>query len=243
MARLPRNVVPGQALHVIQRGNNRQAVFFSDTDYRYYHEALLAAADEYGCAIHAYVFMPNHVHLLLTPQTENGPSRMMQSVGGRYVRYVNSVYQRTGTLWDGRFKSAIIDYEQYLLSCCRYIELNPVRAAMVLTPGEYRWSSYRHNAQGEPDELLIPHSNYLCLADNEEHRCQSYAALFSSPEDAEQWTKLRIGTEACGIVGDSRFREQVQQALQRRVEKFAHGGDRKSKRWSNHVIRATALTP
>ena len=242
MARLPRNVVPGQALHVIQRGNNRQAVFYSQTDYHYYHEVLLAAADEHACAVHAYVFMTNHVHLLLTPRTETGPSRMMQSVGRRYVRYVNSVYGRTGTLWEGRFKSAIIDTEHYLLTCSRYIELNPVRAGMVLEPGDYRWSSYRYNAGGEPDDLLIPPSIYLCLGSNQKERCKTYAALFSGDEDKEQLNKLRTETEACGVVGDSRFREHIQHALQRRVDKYTHGGDRKSTRFK-HAIRSRALTP
>lgn len=121
MARLPRNVVAGQALHIIQRGNNRQAVFFSEADYRFYHECLSAAAECYGCAVHAYVFMTNHVHLLLTPSMEIAPSRLMQSVGRRYVRHINASCRRTGTLWEGRYKAAIIDLVRYLTkesSCC-----------------------------------------------------------------------------------------------------------------------------
>ena len=141
MARRPRHVIPGQAIHLIQRGNNRQAVFFANADYRLYHEVLEDAALRYGCAIHAYVFMTNHVHLLLTPSTHDGPSRVMQSVGRRYVRHVNTSYRRTGTLWEGRFKSAIVDSERYLLTCSRYIEANPVRAGMVDSPERYPWSS------------------------------------------------------------------------------------------------------
>ena len=135
MARLPRNVVPGQSLHIIQRGNNRQAVFFADADYRFCHECLCKAASHYRCAVHAYAFMTNHAHLLMTPLTESGPAKFMQSIGRRYVRYINAVYRRSGTLWEGRYKSSIIDSEQYFLICSRYIELNPVRAGMVCHPG------------------------------------------------------------------------------------------------------------
>ena len=131
MARLPRIVIPGQALHLIQRGNNRQATFYADKDYRFYLECLQDASAHHGCAIHAYVLMTNHVHLLLTPRAERAASLLMQSVGRRYVRYVNHAYQRSGTLWEGRFKSTLIDSERYLLTCSRYIELNPVRAGMV----------------------------------------------------------------------------------------------------------------
>ena len=148
MARLQRIVVPGQALHIVQRGNNRQAVFFAEEDYLFYLDSLGRAAENTGCQIHAYVLMSNHVHLLVTPQSEEGPSRLMQSVGRSYVRYVNAAYRRSGTLWEGRFKSALIDSERYLLVCSRYIELNPVRARMVERPDDYRWSSYRANALG-----------------------------------------------------------------------------------------------
>jgi len=224
-------VVPGQALHVIQRGNNRQAVFFADSDYRYYHEILLAAAEQYVCSVHAYVFMTNHVHLLLTPQTDWGPSRMMQSVGRRYVRYVNGVYQRSGTLWEGRFKSAIIDSESYLLTCSRYIELNPVRAGMVMSPADYRWSSYHHNALGKKDTLITPHALYRCWDDDGEQCRQRYKSLFTGYFDQGILADLRTGTETGSVIGNKRFREQIQQALNRRVEKYSHGGDRKSERF------------
>jgi putative transposase len=135
---MARNLVPRLAQHIIQRGNNRQAVFFAEADYRLYLDSLQQAATRYDCGVHAYVLMTNHVHLLVTPYTEGGLSRLMQSVGRRYVRYVNSMYRRSGTLWDGRFNAALIDSERYLLTCMRYIELNPVRAGMVYHPGGYR---------------------------------------------------------------------------------------------------------
>jgi putative transposase len=240
--RLPRNVVPGQALHIIQRGNNRQPVFFSETDYRYYHESLIAAADRYACNVHAYVFMTNHVHLLLTPTTEIGPSRLMQAVGRRYVRYVNGVYRRTGTLWEGRFKSAIIDSERYLLVCSRYIELNPVRANMVSNPADYMWSSYQHNALGKSDEVLVPHALYSQLGESDAQRMAAYASLFDGCLEKEVLTRLRSGKEAGGVIGNNRFREQIEQVLQRRVEKCAHGGDRKSDRYRRSSGSST-LTP
>ncbi len=229
--RLPRNVVPGQSLHIIQRGNNRQPIFFGRPDYRYYHEALIAAADRYDCDVHAYVFMTNHVHLLLTPATETGPSRLMQSVGRRYVRYVNDVHQRTGTLWEGRFRSALIDSEHYLLTCSRYIELNPVRAGMVSNPADYPWSSFHRNALGRRDEALVPHEIYHRLGSDKEKRMTAYAALFGESLDTVNLSRLREGTESGAVVGDKRFRERIEQMLQRRVEKGAHGGDRKSGRY------------
>ena len=141
MARKPRFVLPGYPRHVVQRGNNRQACFFDESDYRKYLDSLAEAAHKYHCQVHAYVLMTNHVHLLVTPTTDEGISQMMQSVGRRYVRYFNGVYRRTGTLWEGRYKASLVQTDSYLLTCYRYIELNPVRAEMVPDPGDYPWSS------------------------------------------------------------------------------------------------------
>ena len=147
MARLPRFVLPGQPQHVIQRGNNRQDIFRAKGDYHYYLEKLGEVADKHQCDIHAYVLMTNHVHLLVTPHQENSIGKMMQTLGRYYVQYFNDRYQRTGTLWEGRYKATLIDTEQYLLTCMRYIELNPVRAKnMAKHASEYPWSSYRCNA-------------------------------------------------------------------------------------------------
>jgi len=151
MARLPRLDLPKIPQHVIQRGNNRRPCFVSSEDYTRYCEDLANAASHCGCAIHAYVLMTNHVHLLLTGSQRGAVSRMMQRLGRRYVACFNARYQRTGTLREGRFRSSLVDSGFYLLACYRYIELNPVRAAMVANPVDYRWSSYRHNALGNPD--------------------------------------------------------------------------------------------
>ncbi len=139
MARLPRFVIPGQPQHVIQRGNNSEVIFVSDDDYGFYLESLQDACNQHQCDVHAYVLMTNHVHLLMTPHVENGISKVIQSLGRRYVQYFNYTYDRTGTLWEGRYKATLIDSEQYLLTCSRYIELNPVRAQMVNHPSEYPW--------------------------------------------------------------------------------------------------------
>src|SRR5947209_3648671 len=156
MARQGRYFVAGQVLHVIQRGNNRQAIFFDDQDYGLYHDWLTLAAEEYGCAVHAYVLMTNHVHLLVTPQKKGSLPGMMQSLGRRYVRMVNQHYRRTGTLWEGRYRAAPLDSDEYFFSCYRYVEMNPVRAKMVKHPREYPFSSYRANALGEADALVSP---------------------------------------------------------------------------------------
>ena len=157
MARLSRFVLPGQPQHVIQRGNNRQDIFRSNDDYQFYLEKLTDAANKHQCDIHAYVLMTNHVHLLVTPHTEDGMGKMMQMLGRYYVQYFNTRYQRTGTLWEGRYKATLIDTEQYLLTCMRYIELNPVRVKnRVRHPSEYPWSSYQYNAHGQLNELVTP---------------------------------------------------------------------------------------
>ena len=231
MARLPRIVVPGQPLHIIQRGNNRQSCFFADDDHCFYLASLKDAADRYGCRIHAYVLMTNHVHLLLTPDSIEAPSLTLQSVGRRYVRYVNAVYRRSGTLWEGRYKSTLIDSERYLLACSRYIELNPIRARMVKDPGVYRWSSYRFNADGFPDASVSPHPLYEQLGDNPESRRTAYRALFSNLVDDRELDAIRGATETGTVLGNDRFRSEIESALQRRVDRPPHGGDRKSERF------------
>jgi putative transposase len=233
MARLPRIVVPGQALHIVQRGNNRHPTFFSNMDYQFYLDSLAVSAECYGCAIHAYVLMTNHVHLLLTPEAKESPSRCLQALGRKYVRYINGTYQRTGTLWEGRFKSALIDSDNYLLTCYRYIELNPVRANMVKLPGNYRWSSYHANALGSTNEFITPHMKYLELGHNMEERLQAYRGLFTHHIDKEGLQIIRKGTESDTVIGNDVFKEHIAKMLARRVVKYDHGGDRKSPAFQN----------
>jgi putative transposase len=162
----------------------------------------------------------------------------MQSVGRRYVRYVYSDYRRTGTLWEGRFKSAIVDTERYLLTCSRYIELNPVRAGMVNSPQDYPWSSYRHNAQGRHDSLLQMHSVFQRLGPDKLSRHDAYSRLFRGALGPGDLERIRCATERGTVIGNDRFREQIEKVLKRRIQPLGHGGDRKSERF-----RSRTLTP
>ncbi len=157
MPRRARLSLPGIPWHIIQRGNNRAVCFHAEADYQFYLHYLNEFANKFGCQLHAYVLMTNHVHLLLTPAREDSAGLLMKHLGQRYVQYVNRTYQRTGTLWEGRFRSCLTQTEDYVLACYRYIELNPVRAGMVMKPQDYRWSSYHANGLGKPNALITPH--------------------------------------------------------------------------------------
>lgn len=205
MTRLPRLFLPGQPLHVIQRGNNRSTIFIADADYRFYLRCLKEASDKENLTVHAFALMRNHVHLLLTPTTESSLPKTMQSIGRRYVQYFNHTYGRTGTLWEGRYKSTLIDSERYLLTCMRYIELNPVRAAMVEHPGDYFWSSYRVNAHGMPDELTTPHPLYMSLGRTADERQKAYRELFSQEITIADMDGIRNATNKGWVLGNRRF--------------------------------------
>ena len=226
MARLPRLYLPGQPLHVIQRGNNREPIFAAEEDYRYYLDCLKRASEAHGLAIHAYVLMTNHVHLLLTPEEETSLPRAMQSIGRRYVQYFNHTYDRTGTLWEGRYKSTLIDSARYLLTCMRYIELNPVRAAMTEPPGDYPWSSYPANAQGSPDALITRHPLYRRLGHQDEERRKAYRQLFRAQIPQEELDAIREATNKAWVLGDSRFSAKVEAQSQRRAAPLARGRPR-----------------
>ena len=201
MARLPRLCLPGVPQHIIQRGINRQACFVSDKDFSAYAYWLDKSARKYQVAVHSWVFMTNHVHILVTPQTEQGVSRMMQAIGRHYVRYFNHTYGRTGTLWEGRFKSCLVDAEDYLLACHRYIELNPVRAGMVAVPEDYTWSSYRANGFGQQMKLWTPHRVYLDLGATTRERAAAYRELFTGHIDERLVRQIRKATNRGMILG------------------------------------------
>ena len=228
MARPLRIVLPDQPVHVVQRGHNRQPVFFDTLDYQRYLNDLAYTAKRTACVIHAYVLMTNHVHLLVTPRGTDGLSRLMQSVNRRYVRYINKRFQRRGTLWEGRFKSALIDTDRYLLACSRYIEMNPVRAAMVDTPASYPWSSYRRNALGRQDPVVTPHPLYRMLANTETGQRNAYRELFEDELDENFLTSIRSATQKGEAVGQGRLRRKLKQVLGRSPERLTHGGDRRS---------------
>ena len=213
MPRKPRFYLPGVPVHVVQRGHSREPVFFEDSDYAAYLGWLGEAAVRYGCAIHAYVLMTNHIHVLVTPAEKDGISRMMQYVGRRYVPYVNHLYGTSGSIWEGRYKASLIHDEEYLLACMRYIELNPVRADMVRSPAGFRWSSYRANAQGKADDLVTAHALYLNLARTRPARLEAYKALFKAHVEPGALEQIRAAWRTGTPLGNDHFRERIEAKL------------------------------
>ena len=227
MPRRPRLDLPGLPQHVIQRGNNRQACFFQEQDYttylRFLHEHSTAARVE----VHAYVLMTNHVHLLLSGQRHGAVSTLMQDMGRHYVRYINGSYGRSGTLWEGRFKTCHVQDERYLLTCLRYIELNPVRAGMVADPVDYRWSTYRHHAGVGDCPGLTPHSAYLALGPDPAQRALHYRALMAEALPNDEVGALRLHTQQGAPWGNDRFAKEITAMTGRRVSFKPQGRPRK----------------
>ena len=228
MARLPRLNLPNVPQHIVQRGNNRQVTFVEPDDYVVYFEKLKYYAKEYEVKKHAFVLMTNHVHLLATPTISNGVSKLMQSLGRYYVRYFDQTYKRTGTLWEGRFKSTLIDSDNYFLIVSRYIELNPVRAGMVAHPAEYTWSSYQHNGAGKVIELITEHDLYTRLGSNPENRQAHYRALFERDIPPYTLEEIKTATDKMWVLGNEQFKQQVEELSGRRASPLPKGGDRKS---------------
>jgi putative transposase len=199
----------GMPQHIVQRGINREPCFFAEEDYQCYLHWLWKSAADWRCDIHAYVLMTNHVHLLMTPRDENAIAKLMQSIGRRYVQYINHQYKCTGTLWEGRYKSSLIQAEDYLLACMRYIELNPVRAGIVEDPVHYPWSSYRTNGHGKPSEHLIQHPLYHALGKNEEERAADYRKLFRPQLEEEAIADIRQAINQSAPLGNDRFKDKV----------------------------------
>lgn len=191
MPRRPRLDLPGIPAHLVQRGNDRSRCFRDDTDRLDYLKILVERSQQFGVAVHAYVLMDNHVHLLATADSFGAVSRLMQTCGATYARHYNDRHGRTGTLWEGRFHSSPIDSGSYLLNCHRYIELNPVRASMVSTPDEYPWSSFPGNARGRFDRLLTPHPEFLALGTSTKERSAAYRAMFGSTLDDGEREAIR----------------------------------------------------
>jgi len=213
MARRPRAFVPGVPVHLIQRGNNRNACFFQNCDYIVYLEKLSEYAKQFDVAVHSYVLMTNHVHLLATPMAQKSVSKLMHSLGAYYVHYINTRYQRTGTLWEGRYKDCLVDSERYFLTVSRYIELNPVRANMCRNPAEYRWSSFRHLAAGVPNSIISPHLLYLALGSTESERQECYRHLFLEHISELTLQDIRDACNKSWTLGDNQFKRQIESRL------------------------------
>jgi putative transposase len=217
MARQPRLTLPDYPHHIIQRGNNRQAIFDGVADYQALLGLLQEAAQQHKVAVHSYVLMTNHLHLLATPQDEVGLSRLMQHVGRSYVRLFNKRAQRSGTLFEGRYKSTLIQTERYLLACMAYIDLNPVRAGMVAQPQDHPWSSYGHYAGLRTDPLLTPHPHFWNLGNTPFAREAAYVELVRagvSKADERSLTNTALRSWA---LGDEDFLADLEKNTQRRV--------------------------
>lgn len=228
MARLPRFILPGYPQHVIQRGNNRMTILHDEEDYWVLWSTLRDAAEKFGCAVHGYVLMPSHFHLLLTPMHGNGIGKLMQYTGRYYVQHVNQRYGRTGTLWDGRYRATLVEPDALLLPVTRYIELNPVRAGLVDAPSAYEWSSYVANALGAEDDLVAPHPAYQALGDDEAARQAAYADTFATPLSPAFVQRVRDATNKAWVLGSDDFCCDVEGKLNRRTRPQPRGGDRRS---------------
>jgi len=226
MPRHPRIHLDDVPLHIVQRGHNRKPCIFCEEDYRSYLHWLGEALGETECALHAYVLMTNHVHLLLTPRKAAAVPGLIISLGRRYVQYVNRSYRRTGTLWDSRYKSSLIDADTYLLACQRYIELNPVRAAMVEDPAHYRWTSYRANALGQPDSRVTPHALYRSLGRSDKERQAAYRALFRAELDRAAIDDIRLALNQSQPLGNGRFHAKIEKMTGARREAKPRGRPR-----------------
>ena len=203
MPRQARQAAADIPWHIIQRGHDRHACFFADGDYQFYLHHLKEQASQHGCSVHAYVLMTNHVHMLVTPDTREGVSLMIKNLSQRYVQYINRAYERSGTLWEGRFRSCLTLSDSYALACYRYIELNPVRANMVELPIDYRWSSYSANAEGRANSLVTPHSVYLALGTDNLARRRRYRALVRSGLNEDTLSKIRYAINSTTVLDDS----------------------------------------
>ena len=223
MARLPRYSIINQPQHIIQQGRDGQQIFFEDQDYQYFHDCLDAAAYNYQLEVHAYVLMPDHVHILATPGNTDSISRTTQSIGRNYVQYFNECYSGSGTLWEGRYRATVVESRQYLLACSRYIELNPVRNGLVSKPTDYRWSSYAHNALGKFDEMITAHKQYQQLGDDDKSRVKAYRALFKQKLGAEMVQQITDATLKGWVLGDSKFARKIEKLSGRRATQLPKG--------------------
>jgi putative transposase len=223
MARLARLTLPGYAHHVIQRGNNRQAVFTSTTDRQSFLDLLGENAQKFEVALHAYVLMDNHFHLLVTPQTAVGLPHMMQAIGRRYVRWFNDAQKRSGTLWEGRYKSTVIQSERYLLACMAYIDLNPVRAGLVVQAQDFAWSSHAHYTGRRTDKLISPHPLVWELGNTPFAREAAYAEMVQAGIEPGKQLALTNATLRGWALGAPDFVADLQKNIQRRVSKRSAG--------------------
>ncbi len=227
MPRKPRFFIPGVPVHIVQRGHSREPVFFEDADHQAYLYWLKEGSNRYSVDVHAYVLMSNHIHLLVTESNAHGISRLMQYLGRHYVQYINHNYGTSGSIWEGRYKASLVHDEEFLLTCMRYIELNPVRANMVRSPGHYRWSSYRFNGQGRSDSLVTPHSIYQALGKTQPTRLEVYKELFKAHVDKDTLVDIRSAWQTGTPLGNDYFLQKIEDKLKCKVGQARRGRPKK----------------
>ena len=223
MPRKPRFYLPNIPVHIVQRGHSREPVFFENADYQAYLFWLQEAALRYGCDIHAYTLMTNHIHILATPEQQNSISLMMQYTGRFYVPYINHKYGTSGTIWEGRYKASMVHDEEYLLTCMRYIEMNPVRADMVKSLGAYRWTSYQANALGKANAIVKMHDIYKSLGKTKEQRLNVYKALFKAQLEEDEVNDIRKSWQTGTPLGNAYFRDKIETKLKCKVGQNRRG--------------------
>ncbi|MAD44749.1 MAG: transposase [Oceanospirillaceae bacterium] len=232
MARPPRINIANIPQHIVQIGHNNLNCFFDDEDYEFYLASLHKAAEQYDVDIHAYVLLPNAIQMVATPNIAQGISSMMQSLGRRYVQYINHRYQRSGTLWAGRYKSSVIDSEAYLLTCYRYVELKPMHEGLVEGPELYPWSSFRHHTGREDNPLISDHKLYLELADTREDRADEYSKLFRFRFDRMLLSYIAETIKLGQVLGGDQFTDKIEQIANHRVRPLKRGRPKKKKKSS-----------
>lgn len=227
MARHARLDLPDVPQHIVQRGNNRGPCFFDDAHRSFYLRLMRDSARAAGVSVHAYALMTNHVHVLATPHRPGAISALMQAVGRRYVQWLNKLRNRTGTLFEGRFRSSLVQSERYLLSCYRYIDLNPVRAGLVADAAHYRWSSYRCNALGEADDLVAPHPLFRELGETAEQRQDRYRAFVAQGLSTDEYEAIRAHLGQGRALGSADFQSWVESVTGQRAGLMGRGRPRK----------------
>lgn len=228
MPRLPRLNLPDIPQHVVQTGHNNLACFFDDEDYEFYLQCLTIAAEQYRVDVHAYVLLPNMIQFIATPHVDQGISSMMQSLGRRYVQYVNHRYKRSGTLWGGRYKSSLIDSASYLLTCYRYVELKPMYLGLANEPGEYPWSSFNFHTYCADSELIKDHRLYQQLGKTNRERGQAYRGLFRYAFDNRLLDYIAETVKLGQVLGGDAFKERIEKIANQRVRPLKRGRPRKT---------------
>jgi len=223
MARLQRTAPVGVPVHILLRANNRQQCFKASSDYATFLWWLREYSEKYQVDVHAWALLEDHLHLLSTPNTAGGLSRMIQALGRQYVRFFNQQNQRSGTLWEGRYRSCLVQPEGYILKVYRYIELNSVRKEYVSKPSDYNWSSYQINAQGKPSALCKPHTEYLKLGESKEERSEKYQEMFEQSSREDLLEEIRDSTNKGLAFGDESFKIEVEKMTGRRVRSLKSG--------------------